>query len=352
MPWETRAAGSAGSDSETVQSIFDLLGSDPEFADDEEPAAKKPKSDDQESDDSEDETVDEDEKEVDEEEVDEEEFDDESEEIGSEDEEEGDEDVYIVKVNGADVEVTIEEALQGYSRQEDYTRKTQQLATDRQKLEAELASDLNQTRQVREALGQQLVFLERALAEDGTPPDWEALRREDPEKFSNEYAAYQLRQDKLKQVREAQERLAADQDADLKRAMQTRLIEERNKLTEAIPEFKDEKALAEGLGNIQAYLTTTYGAKPDELETVFDHRFVDMARKAMLWDESQTTGKDEIRRKKKGVRVLKPGTATPTKKSRKGKASTRKVQERTRKRLARSGNVVDAAAALLALEDE
>lgn len=54
---------------------------------------------------------------------------------------------YTTKVDGEDVEVTLEELLAGYSRTSDYTKKTQALAADRQRLAqaealtAALASD-------------------------------------------------------------------------------------------------------------------------------------------------------------------------------------------------------------------
>lgn len=41
---------------------------------------------------------------------------------------------YIAKVDGKEVEVTLDELLNGYQRQSDYTRKTQELATERQQL--------------------------------------------------------------------------------------------------------------------------------------------------------------------------------------------------------------------------
>lgn len=41
---------------------------------------------------------------------------------------------YTVKVDGADVEVTLDELTNGYSRQADYTRKTQALAAEREQL--------------------------------------------------------------------------------------------------------------------------------------------------------------------------------------------------------------------------
>lgn len=41
---------------------------------------------------------------------------------------------FTVKVNGEDVNVTLEEALKGYQRQSDYTQKTQSLAQEREQL--------------------------------------------------------------------------------------------------------------------------------------------------------------------------------------------------------------------------
>ena len=47
---------------------------------------------------------------------------------------------YTIKVDGKDVEVTLDELQAGYSRQADYTRKSQVLAEQRKKSEEELAA--------------------------------------------------------------------------------------------------------------------------------------------------------------------------------------------------------------------
>ena len=46
--------------------------------------------------------------------------------------------VFSVKVDGKEVEVTLDELQKGYSRTQDYTRKTQQIAEARKQTEAEL----------------------------------------------------------------------------------------------------------------------------------------------------------------------------------------------------------------------
>ena len=47
---------------------------------------------------------------------------------------------YTIKVNGVDVEVTLDELQQGYSRTADYTRKTKVLSEQRKKADEELAA--------------------------------------------------------------------------------------------------------------------------------------------------------------------------------------------------------------------
>ena len=51
-----------------------------------------------------------------------------------EEEAEEEPDVYAVKVDGEELEVSLDELVQGYSRQSDYTRKTQELASQRDEM--------------------------------------------------------------------------------------------------------------------------------------------------------------------------------------------------------------------------
>jgi outer membrane biosynthesis protein TonB len=59
----------------------------------------------------------------------------ESEEESEEPEGEEEEELYAVTVNGEEVAVSLDELLSGYSRQSDYTRKTQEVANDRKEME-------------------------------------------------------------------------------------------------------------------------------------------------------------------------------------------------------------------------
>ena len=86
-------------------------------------------------------------------------------------------DRYTVKVNGEEIEVTLDELLHGYSRQSDYTRKSQELAERRkatEALEQEIAAEREQYAELlprmREQLQQQLQ----------AEPDWDKLYEQNP----------------------------------------------------------------------------------------------------------------------------------------------------------------------------
>ena len=80
-----------------------------------------------------DESLDEEPAEEEEAEPEEEEAEEESEE--PEEEEQPEEELYTVRVDGEDVEVTLDELSKGYSRQQDYTKKTQEIAEYRKHYE-------------------------------------------------------------------------------------------------------------------------------------------------------------------------------------------------------------------------
>ena len=61
--------------------------------------------------------------------------------------------VYTVKVDGKEIEVTLDELQKGYSRTQDYTRKTQQVAEIRKQVEAETAAIRAEREQYAQLLG-------------------------------------------------------------------------------------------------------------------------------------------------------------------------------------------------------
>ena len=223
---------------EAESDLFDLLGDDLNRFDPEEDESQA--GDNQDAGDSKDADADDEkgsDEESDSEDADEdaesEEKSDEEDEESDEEDEDTDDETYTVKVDGKDETVTLDELTKGYSRQSDYTRKTQQLAEDRRSLEGELV----QTRESRIQYGQQLQNLEQLL-EQATPkePDWDRLHRENPDEYAVRYVEWQRHEESKKLVATEKERVLTEAQAEQGTALTQHMEEEKGKLAEAIPE--------------------------------------------------------------------------------------------------------------------
>ena len=239
--------------------------------------------------------------------------------------------VYTVKVDGVEQEVTLEELQRGYSRQQDYTRKTQELSHERKTLEQQQA-ELAQ----RDAVYSQLLPKMEAqiMGDIENEPDWAKLSEEDPIAYVREKQVWDQKKEKLQAVQAEQQRL--QQEAAVKQQEQVQQMVEfgQQKLLEIVPEWSDEKIANKEKSEIRNYAIETLGFSPQEMDQVYDYRALLGLRNAWLQSQTATAAKKKPTQKA-SVRAGKPG------------ASTRKVtvapEKKLRQRLAKSGKTTDAA---------
>ena len=259
-----------------------------------------------------------------------------SEEDGDSEEEEQPQ-VFTVKVDGKEVEVSLEELQKGYSRTQDYTRKTQQIAEVRKHAEAELQA----VRAEREQYAHLLGALE-AQVQQATQPniDWERLYQEDPIEWVRQREVMRENQEKNAAIQSEKQRLSQLSQQEQMQHHQMVLQQEQEALVAAIPEWKDsKKAAAEKAMLVQ--FGQKAGFSPDELKNVLDHRAVVLLRKAALYDQ-MVSKRGQIKPvTNNGPRPAKPGAA--------GRVSNNTEALRAQQRLAKTGRVDDAADAIYKL---
>ena len=120
-------------------------------------------------------------------------------------------DLYTVKIDGDEQQVTLEELQNGYSRQQDYTRKTQELANQRKDIESQQA-ELRQKDDIYKDL---LPKLEANLkAELGEEPDWKAIYDEDPIAYVREKDVWNEKQKRLEAAQAEQQRIKDEELAE------------------------------------------------------------------------------------------------------------------------------------------
>jgi hypothetical protein len=245
--------------------------------------------------------------------------------------------IFSVKVDGKEIEVTLEELQKGYSRTQDYTRKTQQIAEARKQTEAELQA----VRAEREQYAQLLSALEAQVQQVAQPNiDWDRLYQEDPIEWVRQREVMRENQEKSAAIQSEQQRLAQLSQQEQAQFMHQRLEHEKEALLAAIPDWKDAKK-----AQAEKALLVEFGQKigftPDELKSVVDHRAVLMLRKAALYDQMMSKRGNIKPVTNNGPRPAKPGAA--------GRVSNSTESVRAQQRVAKTGRVDDAANAIYQL---
>ena len=238
---------------------------------------------------------------------------------------------YKVKIDGEEVEVTLDELQSGYSRQQDYTRKTQELAQQRKIIEQQ-QQELAQ----RDAIYAQLLpKLEAQLSADlANEPDWNRLYEDDPVGYVREKQLWDERKEKLKATQAENQRL--QQEAYQKQQEQLAKFVQygQQKLLEIVPEWKNPEIAQQEKLAIRDYGINTLGYTAQEMDTIYDYRALLGLRNAWLNDKTvQATKKKPT--EKAPARVARPGAVT--------KIKSVAPAKRAKQRLAKTGKTSDAA---------
>ena len=248
-------------------------------------------------------------------------------------EEEKPTEVYTVKVDGKEIDVTLDELQKVYSRTQDYTRKTQQIAETRKAVEAEASA----IRAEREQYAQLLGALKQQLESTEAPVDMDRLYNEDPIEWVRQSEVMRQKQDKLAAIQSEQQRLSQLTAQQRAQEMQAHLATQQEALIQAVPEWKDSKK-AQAEKALLVEFGKKIGFSDDELKNVYDHRAVIALRKAALYDQMMSKRGQIKPVINNGPRTAKPSAA--------GRVSTTTESTRAKQRLAKSGRVNDAASAI------
>ena len=240
---------------------------------------------------------------------------------------------YTVKVDGKDVEVTQEELLAGYSRQADYTRKSQVLSEQRQKADAELAAT-QQERQRYQSQLEQFNTQADSKIDELAKTDWTQLKEEDPTEYMLKRDQYRELQDNKRMVEEEQQNLQLKSQQENQAKWQEELGRQQEIMVQRLPEWTDPDKGPKLKQNIKSFAVKK-GFTEQEVNSLIDARSVDVLHKAMLYENLLAT---KISGKKAKVvpKVTRPGSPAT-----KGEISSDKVKAQ-RARLRKSGHLNDA----------
>lgn len=256
------------------------------------------------------------------------------------DEDDGDEepqsDRFRVKVDGEEVEVTLDDLKRSYAGQGYIQKRMQEVAGLRKEAET-VYTALNEERA---QLAQALAAYQQQLGSSEPQKPSKELMDRDPIAYFEQMEAYREAVEQRTQLQQQQAALTAQQRQIQQRATQAYLAEQAQILASRIPEFGDAKKAAE-LKRSLVETGTTYGYSAEELQAIQDARAVQVLHDAMKYRQMMS-GKQEVAKKVAQARpVIKPGAV-------RGERDGKKAREqKVRARMKQTGSPDDVAAFLI-----
>ena len=266
-------------------------------------------------------------------------------EEGTDDQSEEEEDLlYAVTVNGEEQEVTLDELLKGYSRQSDYTRKTQEISEQRKQADAAVRQHLAEVGQIRNERQQYMHTLQNIIDNSGQQfdqfidVDWDTLKETNPIEYVTKREEYREVQERISSLQQQQHAVAQKQAQDATTLHARTLNQEHHRLVEVLPEWGDPEKQRELGVEIRDY-ARTQGFADKEISDLIDHRSVLVLRKSMLYDKLNASDIKSKKLKNK-PRVVRSGKGASK------STEKRSIRAKSMKRLQQTGHVDDAAALL------
>jgi hypothetical protein len=241
--------------------------------------------------------------------------------------------LHRLKVNGQEIEVSLDELKAGYSRDSDYRQKTHNLGMEKRELDNQKES-FRQTYDTRlQELNDLIATADATVRQEQGSHDLQKLWEEDPTAAAR--LDYQMRQ-KTRQLDDVRSKAREAQQKQYDEFLNT----QRELAAQKIPEFADPNKADQFKVSMRNSLRN-YGFNDQEIGSLADHRFLMVAKDAMNYQNLKD--KKPIVQKKvaNAPKVVKAGVA---------KSSTSSGREGIRNkinRLSKTGHLKDAQSAIM-----
>lgn len=237
-----------------------------------------------------------------------------------------------VKIDGKEEQIPLKEAIAGYQRQADYSRKTAHVAELRKQVEQHAQQVMTERAQYAQLLGALQEQLQQSVQAE---PDWERLYADDPLEYVRQKDLSRERNERMQAAAAEQQRVMTLMQQQNAQQVQQMVHEGRNTLQEKFPAWKNPERWEKDRVAIREYAVNKLGFTEEQVSQVYMPAAVEAVYKAMKYDEIMS--KRPAPQPQNGPRPLRAGTPLT--------APARRNSEVTqaKKRLAQTGSVRDAA---------
>jgi len=242
--------------------------------------------------------------------------------------------LHQVKVQGQEMEVTLDELKAGYSRDSDYRQKTHSLSLEKKQFDEERNVLRQQYDMKLRELNEAIASAESLNRQQLDPAELQKLYEEDPSQAAKIDFQFRQQNEKINQAK-AKARQAAQAQYNQYLAEQRRLAQER------IPEFSDPNKSDNFKSGIKTTLKS-YGFSDQEIGSLADHRMLMVIKDAMAYRGLRNSKPIVQKKVAKAPKVIKPGVVKTD--------NSKRSEVRNRiSKLKKSGRLEDAHSAILGM---
>ena len=208
---------------------------------------------------------------------------------------------YTVKVDGSEMEVTLDELLRGYQREADYTRKTSELSLEKSRHNDMMQQSQSEINQKLSKLTELTSAAQQELQTEYSNIDFEKLYEDDPVEAARLEHKMRKRAENLQRI---QEETRNNQMNEFQKYLQ----EQQAKVATMIPDFADPAKASRIKSEMRTYLTKL-GYNNNEIASVYDSRQVMLIKDAMAYDKLKKSNVKVTKKVAKAPKVVKPGVS-------------------------------------------
>ena len=203
---------------------------------------------------------------------------------------ESEETLYDVTVNGNNQKVNLTELMKGYSRNQDYTKKTMDLSNQRKEVESlqdNLKKEFEAVKSSRNQYAEQLKVLSQNLKQEDNI-DWENLYNTDPAEYVKLKADSDRKKETLQLAQQEQMRINQEQRSEQEKVYNDYIANERKILAKKLPVYADKEKGAEFTKRLSGFAKEN-GYSDQEIAMMVDHRAVLLLADAYRYNQLKKT---------------------------------------------------------------
>jgi hypothetical protein len=205
---------------------------------------------------------------------------------------------FKIKVDGKVEVIPTADLIAGFQNNKSNTQKSKAIAEEKKQLEAhktQLLQEYGNKIKDAEAL---TTYLENSLVKEYQGVDWNNLRYSNPGEYAALVQDYNIRVDEIQKIKTATDTVKQQEienyQQEFGQRTQAYIQGQVQQAIEKHPEWQDTKKFKAALGDMQNFVTETYGFSAQEFADVKDARILDLILDAKRYRAGKTVAEQKL----------------------------------------------------------